>query len=479
MNRTLARAARALLGLVIAASMAGCDLSPVGPGLSAPAGAPAPPPTAVVPATLAPPTATSAATLVAGATLPAAVASAAAPTSATSAVSATHASPAALAYLTYAVDYVQEYGLHSDQVDWPAVRARVFNADLTAQTPADTYPAIQYVLTQLPVHGHSSLRTPSRVAQDKRTFAAGLGLGVSYAARKVVTVDSGSPAERAGIRGGDTIDSLNGVPVASLSATQFFAQIYLASGTILGLRRGAGDAVIARLDHEAFDPTPLVRGRRLPGNIGYVAVPGLPASPIYNYYADIMQQIIADIDQTPTCGWVVDLQGNAGGYFWPMLAGIGAVLGEGKVGSIAPLGDSEPWAGHDGAALMAGQLTVQVTAPNHLRRPNPPVAVLTDGRTASAAEFVTVAFRGRPNTSSFGEATWGVPTYNSGVPLADGAVIGLTEGMAEDRTGRTYDAPIPPDVAVGANRFRQGTDKDPVLQAGVAWLRQQPACAGP
>ena len=105
--------------------------------------------------------------------------------------------------------------------------------------------------------------------------------------------------------------------------------------------------------------------------------------------------------------------------------------------------------------------------------------MLTDGQTASSGEAVAVAFRGRPGTRSFGEATKGVPTTNVGVPLSDGAYLILTEAMDTDRTGQTYDAPIAPDVAVPTNRFRQGTDKDPVLQAGVAWLQQQPACAGP
>jgi carboxyl-terminal processing protease len=331
----------------------------------------------------------------------------------------------------------------------------------------------------LPVHGHATLRRPDEVAQAKAGVAAGPGLRVSYAERKVVAVDLGGPADRAGLRAGDAIVSVNDAAPDALGAMKFFAQVYFVSGVKLAVRRGADQAARAQLDHDAVDPGALARGRRLPGNIGYIAVPGVEADAVAPYYPDIMQQIIADIDQTPTCGWVVDLQGNTGGYFGLMLAGIGPVLGEGRVGSFTPPGDSAAWMYRDGQALIGETVIAQAPAPYHLRRPDPPVALLTDGQTASSGEDVTVAFRGRPGTRSFGEATQGVPTSNVGVPLSDGAYLNLTEGMATDRTGHAYDAPMPPDVAVGANRFRQGTDKDPVLQAGVAWLRQQPACAGP
>jgi carboxyl-terminal processing protease len=458
-------AARGLLGAVVAAGLVTCDVPRLDRGPAPPTGVPAPTPAARAAATLAAATPT---------------APPVAPTPAPTATSgATGASPAALAYLSYAVDYIQQHGLHSDQVDWATVRERAFNPNLTAQTPADTYPVIQTVLDQLPVHGHSSLVAPSRVAQYNEAGAAALGLRVSYAARKVVSVDFGSPGDRAGIRVGDTILSLNDTPVESLAATQFFAQIYIANGTLLRLRRGADQPISAQLNHAAVDPGALARGRRLAGHIGYIAVPGLAASPIYNYYVDIMQQIIADIDQTPTCGWVVDLQGNTGGDMWPMLAGIGPILGGGRAGSFAPPADSPAWMYRDGQALLGETVLAQAPTPYHLQRPDPPVAVLTDRQTVSAGEAIAVAFRGRPQTRSFGGATAGLPTYNDIVPLSDGAALQLTVVMDADRTGQTYDAPIVPDVPTLNNFGDRGTDADPALRTAVDWLRQQPACAGP
>src|SRR5690348_5042975 len=41
-----------------------------------------------------------------------------------------------------------------------------------------------------------------------------------------------------------------------------------------------------------------------------------------------LQRIIGDLDRYHPDGWVVDLRGNVGGNMWPMLAGIGPLLGE-------------------------------------------------------------------------------------------------------------------------------------------------------
>jgi C-terminal processing protease CtpA/Prc len=102
-----------------------------------------------------------------------------------------------------------------------------------------------------------------------------------------------------------------------------------------------------------------------------------------------------------------------------------------------------------------------------------PVAVLTDGQTASAAEGVVVAFVGRGLTRSFGASTLGVPTGNSTIQLSDGSALSLTEAIAIDRRGGTHDGPIAPDVAVATNT--NGTD-DATITAASAWLSQQPAC---
>jgi len=199
-------------------------------------------------------------------------------------------------------------------------------------------------------------------------------------------------------------------------------------------------------------------------------------------YANLAQQGTREVDQTAMCGWVVDLRLDHGGEIFPMLADVGPILGEGPAGAFVAPGQRITWVYQNGEALQeSGRQTflapgAQVADPYHLKRPWPPVAVLTSPLTASAGEAVVVAFRGRPNTRSFGEPTAGIPTANGSKVMSDGAVIVLTEAFDADRTGHVYDSAIAPDQPVSPNWTLLGTPQDSVLQAAITWLQNQPGC---
>ena len=106
----------------------------------------------------------------------------------------------------------------------------------------------------------------------------------------------------------------------------------------------------------------------------------------------------------------------------------------------------------------------------------PPVAVLTGVNTASSGEVIVVAFRGRPNTRSFGLYTTGLSTANRGFHLSDGAVINLTTSVYADRTGQTYGERIHPDEIVDdVNQFTF-LKEEAIPQPAIDWLMSQSAC---
>jgi C-terminal processing protease CtpA/Prc len=218
-------------------------------------------------------------------------------------------------------------------------------------------------------------------------------------------------------------------------------------------------------------------GRRLEapaGNpAGYLLVPAFAslARADGNKFADRVQGLMKEVDHSALAGWVVDLRGNSGGNMWPMVAGLGPLLGEGRVGAfVDPDGVTQPWFYRSGACGISGRFISRVAAratkPYRLLNADPKVAVLTGPVTASSGEAVAVAFRGRPKTMSFGAATAGVSTSNRMVRLSDGAGLFITDSVMADRTGHKYGARIDPDEAVAA-----GAGDDPVLAAALAWLR--------
>lgn len=215
-------------------------------------------------------------------------------------------------------------------------------------------------------------------------------------------------------------------------------------------------------------PLSLPSGKMLQDRIADIEMPGFQGSSAQAAdYAEQAHAVIARLDQAQPCGWIVDLRDNPGGNMWPMLAGIGPVLGNGTAGAFIDLDNHQTSYSYDEGAARSGQDTVMaVEKPYTLHAPMPAVAVLTSGRTTSSGEAITVAFRGRPHTRSFGQPTYGLSTGNQGFELPDGAFIYLTTTVFADRTGTQYGKQIAPDQLVWA---------DPAGEA-AKWLLAQPDC---
>lgn len=215
------------------------------------------------------------------------------------------------------------------------------------------------------------------------------------------------------------------------------------------------------------------RGQVLAGNLGYVLVPtfGSFEQDVINSFATRLQQIIREVDRQEPCGWVVDLQEDGGGNMWPMVAGLGPILGEGELGGFLDNADERSvWFYVDGAGRIGSRVMARVTGPAYrLHTDAPPVAVLIRETTASSGEAVAVSFQGRARTRTFGQPSRGLTTGNQPFLLSDGALLNLTTTVYVDRLGRRYGGPIEPDQAVAGST-------ESVLAAAESWLLDQPAC---
>lgn len=220
-------------------------------------------------------------------------------------------------------------------------------------------------------------------------------------------------------------------------------------------------------------------GERLLG-VAYVRVPsfagGTPLQQVE--FAETLRSIVQRNDEAGVCGWVVDLRQNSGGNLWPMLAGLGPLLGDGEVAaSVYPDGRRVPIWYRDGQAGFGEYTQLRVLAPYQLKSPRP-IAVLIGPQTASSAEVLAVALGGRDGTRSFGGATRGLSAGNRTFPLVDGASLVLTVAATSDPAGRIFAGPLTPDVQVAAQRSPSGTaaPADAALDAALAWLPGGDAC---
>jgi C-terminal processing protease CtpA/Prc len=95
----------------------------------------------------------------------------------------------------------------------------------------------------------------------------------------------------------------------------------------------------------------------VPQDIGYVRVRSTTdVGEDATSFATTLQQTIRTKDTSvDVVGWIVDLRGNSGGNMWPMVAGIGPILGEGIIGHFVNSRDLwVAWEYRLGAAINGG-----------------------------------------------------------------------------------------------------------------------------
>jgi len=227
-----------------------------------------------------------------------------------------------------------------------------------------------------------------------------------------------------------------------------------------------------------------LRAQIIDTDIGWILLPNTYSVGTSVSWQDQAQRLVAEMDRTSTCGWIVDLRRNPGGNMWPMIAAIGPLLDEGDIGSfVTPDSTRTTWfysAAGEAGLVNSGQRLVlsTVSVPHELQHEAPPVAILIGPNTASSGEAVAVAFHGRPLTRFFGESTAGVPTANSLMSLSDGAAMNLTVAADVDRNGVTFwpDALVPDDPTSTAV-VDPTSPSDAAVTAATWWLHSQAACS--
>jgi len=222
------------------------------------------------------------------------------------------------------------------------------------------------------------------------------------------------------------------------------------------------------------------RGRPLGENLAYVNVPGFAGGTPEQQveFAEDLKNAIQANDGAEVCGWVVDLRQNTGGNLWPMVAGLGPLLGEGELAaSVYPDGRRVGVWHRDGQAGFGDYTQLRVRSPYRVHA-ELPAAVLLGPATASSAEVLAVALRGRPATRSFGAPTRGLIAGNRTFALSDGASLVLTVAATTDSAGRVYAEPIVPDEPVheADSPGRGEPAPDDTLAAAVAWLAARDSC---
>jgi C-terminal processing protease CtpA/Prc len=216
-----------------------------------------------------------------------------------------------------------------------------------------------------------------------------------------------------------------------------------------------------------------IRGEWLQDSIAYLTIPGVHTtdSLVCLRIADSLQALIARLDSRNVSRWIIDLRGNSGGNCWPMLAGIGPLLGDGVYGYFVKGEERAPISYKDGSAFLGRHVLCRVSTRGYrTRSDHKSIVVLTGRRTVSAGEIVALAFKGRAQTCLIGEPTAGLTTANATYELSDKSLLVLTICQEADHMGNICTGSIQPDKLVAT--VPEGPD-DPARDAALAWLQGQ------
>lgn len=196
----------------------------------------------------------------------------------------------------------------------------------------------------------------------------------------------------------------------------------------------------------------------LNGDIAVIKLPDfLGTAEAGRKYAKVAEDFIHE-NRDKIKGVVLDLRGNTGGDMGPMATAVSSLLPDGELMYYHYRSYDVPVTLKDGVISNAGTGGKSLYPDEKLKVP---VAILTDGMTASSGEALTLCFRGLENVKTFGAPTAGYTSVNMLYSLYDGAQMYLTVAFDKACTGEIFkETSIEPDVAT-----------DSPLEAALEWLR--------
>jgi carboxyl-terminal processing protease len=258
----------------------------------------------------------------------------------------------------------------------------------------------------------------------------GIQIGVRDKRLTVIAPIEDTPADKAGLKAGDTILEIDGVSALDISLEE-------AVSKIRGPKGKAVELTILRKDSQAPEKVSIVRG-----TIPLVSVKIKELEPGYlhlrltdfkaNTTDDMHRKLGEYAAKQELKGIVLDLRNNPGGLLNQAISVTDTFL---RDGLIVYTQGRDPKSRKD---EMATRQTTDVTCP---------VVVLINSGSASASEIVAGALQDRKRAILIGERTFGKGSVQSIMPLSDGSAVKLTIALYYTPNGRSIQAEgIDPDV---------------------------------
>jgi carboxyl-terminal processing protease len=245
---------------------------------------------------------------------------------------------------------------------------------------------------------------------------SGVGIEVSMEDEQVIVVTplEGSPAAEAGIRTGDVIATIDGVPVNTTALTDTIGRMRGKEGTTVKigiLRQGNAEPLQFILKRSRVE-LHSVKSQMLEPGYGYVRIAEFSETT-----GDDVEKALAELRKhngKPLKGLVLDMRNNPGGVLESAVAVADAFLDKGVIVTAK-------------GRTPESKFEMDATPGDDLS--GAPIVVLVNGGSASAAEIVAGALKDHHRAVLMGRTTFGKGTVQTVVPLSDNRAVKLTTSL--------------------------------------------------
>ena len=245
---------------------------------------------------------------------------------------------------------------------------------------------------------------------------SGVGIEVSMEDDQVVVVSpfEGSPAAAAGIRTGDIIATIDGIPVNTTTLADTIGRMRGKEGTVVKigiLREGNAEPLQFTLKRSRVELRS-VRSEVLEPGMGYVRI-----SQFSETTGDDLNAALKELrkrNAAPLKGLVLDLRNNPGGVLEAAVSVSDTFLDSGVIVTAK-------------GRTPESKFEMDATPGDALY--GAPIVVLINGGSASAAEIVAGALKDNHRAKLMGRTTFGKGSVQTVIPLSGDRAIKLTTSL--------------------------------------------------
>jgi carboxyl-terminal processing protease len=263
---------------------------------------------------------------------------------------------------------------------------------------------------------------------------SGVGIEVSIEDEQVVVIApfDGSPAAQAGIRSGDVIVTIDGVPVNTNTLADTIGRMRGEEGTLVKIgimREGVAEPLLFTLKRSKVE-LHSVRAEMLEPGYAYARI-----SQFSETTGDDLTAALKDMRKrngAPLKGLVLDMRDNPGGVLEAAVAVADAFLESGVI--VTAKGRTPD-----------SKFEMDATPGDALN--GAPIVVLVNGGSASAAEIVAGALKDHHRAKLMGRTTFGKGSVQTIIPLSEDRAVKLTTSLYYTPSGESINHKgIAPDI---------------------------------